>query len=178
MPAYISIIFIVALISALFPSADGAMTALTSSFCIDIAGLQRRADMTEPEKKKFRQKVHLLVALSFLILVMVFYWINDNSMIGIILKLAGYTYGPLLGLFAFGIFTKRRPDDRWVPVVCFIAPVMCFFIDYYTNEKGLFGNFKIGLELILINAALTFIGLLIISKPVTDISQLEQGSAA
>ncbi|HEX7757551.1 MAG TPA: sodium:solute symporter [Niabella sp.] len=178
MPAYISIIFIVALISALFPSADGAMTALTSSFCIDIAGLQRRADMTEPEKKKFRQKVHLLVALSFLILVMVFYWINDNSMIGIILKLAGYTYGPLLGLFAFGIFTKRRPDDRWVPVVCFIAPVICFFIDYYTNEKGLFGNFKIGLELILINAALTFIGLLIISKPVTDISQLEQGSAA
>ncbi|WP_300598502.1 sodium:solute symporter [Niabella sp.] len=174
MPPYISVIFIVALISALFPSADGAMTALTSSFCIDIAGLQRRTDMNELQKKRFRQKVHLLVALSFLLLVLMFYWINDNSMIGIILKLAGYTYGPLLGLFAFGIFTKRRPQDRLVPYVCFIAPIICFFIDKY--QSVLFGDFKIGLELIIINATLTFIGLLIISKPVSDLSQLEQDS--
>lgn len=107
-------------------------------------------------------------------MVLLFYWINDNSMIGIILKLAGYTYGPLLGLFAFGIFTKRRPADGRVPYVCFIAPIICFFIDKY--QSAIFGDFKIGLELIIINAALTFIGLLAISKPVTDHSELEQDS--
>ncbi|WP_262915127.1 sodium:solute symporter family transporter [Niabella ginsengisoli] len=128
MPPFISIIFIIALISALFPSADGAMTALTSSFCIDIAGLNRRDDMTEQQKKRFRQKIHLLVAFLFLLLVIMFHIINNNSMIGIILKLAAYTYGPLLGLFAFGIFVKRRPDDKLVPYVCFIAPIICFLL--------------------------------------------------
>lgn len=165
MPAFISIIFIIALISALFPSADGAMTALTSSFCIDIMGLNRNQTMTEKEKKRFRQKVHLTVAFLFLILVLVFYWINNNSMIGIILKLAGYTYGPLLGLFSFGIFTHRRPVDKLVPYVCFAAPIICFFIDKY--QQHIFGRFEIGLELIIINAALTFVGLWIISKRVT-----------
>ncbi len=173
LPPVISIIFIVALISALFPSADGAMTALTSSFCIDIMGLQRRNDMSESQKKKFRQQVHLSVAFAFLLLVMMFYWINNNSMIGIILKLAGYTYGPLLGLFAFGILTKRRPKDNLVPYVCFIAPILCFIIDKY--QSSLFGDFKIGLELIIVNTLFTFIGLLIISKKVSA-SELEQDS--
>jgi len=173
MPPAISVIFVIALISALFPSADGAMTALTSSFCIDIAGLKRRTDMTEEQKKKFRQRVHLMVALFFLILVMIFYWINNNSMIGIILKLAGYTYGPLLGLFAFGILTRRRPVDKLVPYVCFIAPILCFFIDKY--QAAIFGNFKIGLELIIINALFTYIGLYLISKPVSK-EELEQDS--
>lgn len=173
MPPFISVIFIVALISALFPSADGAMTALTSSFCIDIAGLNRRQDMDEKQKKRYRQKVHLTVAFSFLILVLIFHWINNNNMIGIILKLAGYTYGPLLGLFAFGIFVKRRPNDKLVPHVCFIAPILCFLIDKY--QHLFFGDFKIGLELIIINALLTFIGLMLISKPVSD-AELEQDS--
>jgi len=173
MPPAISVIFVIALISALFPSADGAMTALTSSFCIDIAGLKRRTDMTEEQKKKFRQRVHLMVALFFLILVMIFYWINNNSMIGIILKLAGYTYGPLLGLFAFGILTRRRPVDKLVPYVCFIAPILCFFIDKY--QAAIFGDFKIGLELIIINALFTYIGLYLISKPVSK-EELEQDS--
>ncbi|MFT4093978.1 MAG: sodium:solute symporter [Niabella sp.] len=173
MPPFISIIFIIALISALFPSADGAMTALTSSFCIDIAGLNRRNDMSEKQKKQFRQKVHLTVAFLFLLLVIMFHLIGNNSMIGIILKLAGYTYGPLLGLFAFGIFARRRPNDKLVPYVCFIAPVICFFIDKY--QAAIFGNFQIGLELIIINALLTFVGLVIISKPVSA-AELEQDS--
>ncbi|WP_346237174.1 sodium:solute symporter [Niabella insulamsoli] len=171
MPSFISIIFIIALISALFPSADGAMTALTSSFCIDIAGINRRTDMNEKQKKSFRQRIHLTVAFLFLLLVLMFHVINDNSMIGVILKLAGYTYGPLLGLFAFGIFVKRRPVDKLVPYVCFIAPILCFFIDKY--QSAIFGSFQIGLELIIINALLTFIGLYIISKPVTA-DKLEQ----
>ncbi|MFV0607239.1 MAG: sodium:solute symporter [Niabella sp.] len=175
MPPALSIIFIIALISALFPSADGAMTALTSSFCIDIYGLKRRPNMTEQQQKRFRQIVHLTVAALFLILVMVFYYINDNSMIGVILKLAGYTYGPLLGLFAFGMFTKKRPIDKLVPMICFAAPILCFIIDEAVNKYNMLGGYQIGLELILLNAAFTFIGLLLISKTVSK-EELEQGS--
>ncbi len=163
MPPLVSVIFIIALISALFPSADGAITALTSSFCIDIFGLQRRSDLTDDEKKKFRQRVHLGFAFIFLLFVMVFKWINNPSMIGVILKIAGYTYGPLLGLFTFGILTKRVVNDRLVPVICIAAPVICFFIDKFQGK--LFGGFEIGLELLIINGLLTFLGLLLISQP-------------
>ncbi|GAB0157142.1 sodium:solute symporter [Chryseobacterium sp. Alg-005] len=162
MPGFISIIFIIALISALFPSADGAMTALTSSLCIDIFGMKERKDWDDGKKEKFRKTVHLLVALSFLIMVVIFKVINDNSMIGLILKLAGFTYGPLLGLFAFGIFTKYKVKDKLVPYICIAAPVISYFIDKY--QGNIFGDFKIGLELLIINGLLTFIGLLLIRK--------------
>lgn len=162
MPPVLSVIFIIALISALFPSADGAMTALTSSICIDIIGMKRKNEWSEVKQKAIRKRVHLWVAFSFLILVLVFKIVNDNSMIGIILKLAGYTYGPLLGLFAFGIFSKRKVNDRFVPYICFAAPVVCFFIDLY--QQHIFGDFEIGLELIAINGLLTWLGLWMISE--------------
>ncbi|MFC5874058.1 Na+/proline symporter [Chryseobacterium arachidis] len=162
MPPFISIIFIIALISALFPSADGAMTALTSSLCIDIFGMREKNQWDDGKKEKFRKNVHLLVALSFLIMVIIFKVINDNSMIGLILKLAGFTYGPLLGLFAFGIFTKYKVKDNLVPFVCIAAPVISFFIDKY--QETFFGEFKIGLELLIINGLLTFFGLWLIRK--------------
>ena len=162
MPPLISVIFIIALISALFPSADGAITALTSSFCIDILGLKRRDDWDEAKKKKIRQRIHLTVAFIFLVFVMIFKWVNDQSMINVILKVAAYTYGPLLGLFSFGILTKRKVIDKFVPVVCVLAPVICFFLDKF--QKDIFGKYEIGLELLIINGLLTFIGLLIISK--------------
>ncbi|WP_419868579.1 sodium:solute symporter [Chryseobacterium sp. CT-SW4] len=161
MPGFISIIFIIALISALFPSADGAMTALTSSLCIDIFGMKDKSWDTK-KKERFRKNIHLIVALSFLIMVVIFKIINDNSMIGLILKLAGFTYGPLLGLFAFGIFTKYKVKDQWVPYICIIAPVISFFIDKY--QENIFGEFKIGLELLIINGFLTFAGLWLIRK--------------
>lgn len=161
MPHAFSIIFIIALISALFPSADGAITALTSSFCIDIIGLKRRSDLDEAAQKKLRQRVHLVFAGIFLVFVMLFKWIDSPSMIGVILKVAGYTYGPLLGLFTFGIITKRQVKDKLVPIVCITAPIICFFIDYF--QKSLFGNFEIGLELLIINGLLTFIGLWMVS---------------
>jgi Na+/proline symporter len=163
MPPFISVIFIIALISALFPSADGAMTALTSSFCIDILGIKRRADLSEAAQKKLRQRVHLTFSFIFLLFVLVFKWINDQSMIGIILKIAAYTYGPLLGLFTFGILTKRQVNNRLVPWICIAAPLLCFVMDKY--QKMLFGSFEIGLELLIINGLLTFTGLLLISKP-------------
>ena len=162
MPQIVSVIFIIALISALFPSADGAITALTSSICIDIIGMQRRNDMTEVAKKKLRQRVHLMVAFVFLLFVLVFYQVNNPSMIGVILKVAAYTYGPLLGLFTFGIITKRNVHDNLVPFVCIAAPLICFFVDKFQNV--LLGGLQIGSELLLLNGFLTYIGLLIVSK--------------
>ncbi len=172
MPPFVSVIFIIALISALFPSADGAITALTSSFCIDIIGMQRNQMMEDAAKKKLRQRVHLTFAFVFLILVMVYKWINEPSMIGVILKVAAYTYGPLLGLFTFGILTKRSVNDKFVPVVCVAAPIICFFIDKF--QKQIFGSFEVGLELLIINGLLTFIGLWFIShKPKNDAAMAE-----
>jgi len=162
MPPYISIIFIIALISALFPSADGAITALTSSFCIDILGMQRTDGKTDAAKKRTRQIVHLSFALVFLLMVMIFKWADNPSMIGLILKIAGYTYGPLLGLFAFGILTRRPVNDKLVPWITICSPLICFFIDKYQSD--LFGKFQIGLELLVINGLITFLGLLMVSR--------------
>ncbi|MEK0413323.1 MAG: hypothetical protein RL070_811 [Bacteroidota bacterium] len=162
MPPAMSIIFIIALISALFPSADGAITALTATFCIDILGMQRREDWDEAKKKSIRQRIHIGFALVFLLFVMVYKWIDNPSMIGVILKVAAYTYGPLLGLFTFGILLKRNVLDKWVPLVCILSPLLCLLIDI--NQKALFGSFEIGLELLIINGLITFIGLMLISK--------------
>ncbi len=163
MPPYLSIIFILALISALFPSADGAITALTSSFCIDLLGMQRNQEWDEAKKKKIRQTVHLSFALIFLIIVMIFKWIDNKSTIDLLLKIASYTYGPLLGLFAFGILTKRSIQDKWSPIPCFAAPIICLILDKY--QMAILGDFKIGQELLIINGLITFIGLWLISKP-------------
>jgi Na+/pantothenate symporter len=161
-PPIISVVFIIALISALFPSADGAITALTSSFCIDILGLKRNDSIGEEKKKKTRKTVHLVFAFVFLLFVMMFKWIDSPSMIGVILKVAGYTYGPLLGLFAFGLLTKRQVQDKWVPYIAIASPLICFFLDKF--QKDIFGTFEIGLELIIINGLITFLGLMLISR--------------
>jgi Na+/proline symporter len=182
----ISIVFILGLISALFPSADGALTALTSSFCIDILGLKRRTDLTEKEKKTKRLKVHLTFAIIFFICVMIFKWIDDKSIIDVILKVAGYTYGPLLGLFAFGILTKRTINDKLSLYICIASPLIVLGIDLINNAEwfvnklhltgsfgeslksislSIFNNFKIGIELLILNGIITFAGLFMVSKP-------------
>jgi Na+/proline symporter len=165
LPAAVQIIFLIALISALFPSADGAITALTSTFCIDILGIKRRDDLTEEGKLRLRRHVHLGFALLFLVMVLFFKWVDNPSMIGVILKLAGYTYGPLLGLFAFGMMTTRTLQDRLVPVVTIVAPILCALLEY--NQHVLLGSYKLGLELLIVNGALVFMGLLAISRRAT-----------
>lgn len=162
MPQAFSIVFIIALISALFPSADGAITALTSSFCIDILGIQQREDLDEKEKKKLRQRVHLTFAGIFLIAVLGFKAINESSMIDVILKIATYTYGPLLGLFTFGILTKRIVKDNMVPIICVLAPIISFIVDKF--QKEIFGNYEIGNELLIFNGLITFLMLFIFSS--------------
>jgi Na+/proline symporter len=163
MPAYMSIIFIIALISALFPSADGAITALTSSFCIDILDIRKRGNLTEAEQKSTRQRVHLVFTFIFLLFVLVFKVINSASMINVILVVASYTYGPLLGLFSFGILTRRRAKDSMVPLIAIAAPLVCLFLDL--NQAKVLGDYKIGLELLVLNGLLMFLGLLLFSRP-------------
>jgi Na+/proline symporter len=161
-PPAVGIMFIIALISALFPSADGALTALTSSFCIDILGIRERNDLDEKQKKRLRLMVHFTFTVIFLICIMVFKVLNNNSIIDKILDLAGYTYGPLLGLFAFGIFTKKHlPNTLVVTLVCLIAPVLSYFLSM--NAKTWFHGYQIGIELLIINGLFTFIGLWAIS---------------
>jgi uncharacterized sodium:solute symporter family permease YidK len=176
----IGIIFIIALISALFPSVDGAITSLTSCFCIDILGI-KKSDASEKEKKKTRLKVHFTFAAVFFIMVLVFKYINDKLIIDFILKFAGITYGPLLGLFAFGILTRRKLNDKLIWPVCIIAPIIALGLDILSSPEwydkklhislglqnisnSLFHGYKIGNELILINGILTFLGLWFISK--------------
>jgi hypothetical protein len=125
--------------------------------------MQRNQEWDEAKKKKIRQRVHLSFALIFLIIVMIFKWIDNKSTIDLLLKIASYTYGPLLGLFAFGILTNRTLKDKWSPFPCFIAPIICLILD--KNQVALLGNFKIGQELLIINGLITFIGLWLISKP-------------
>ncbi|NIA54020.1 sodium:solute symporter [Massilia sp. TW-1] len=165
LPAAVQIVFLVALISALFPSADGAITALTSTFCIDILGIQRRDDLSEGARVRLRGHVHLAFAVLFLAMVLVFKWVDNPSMIVVILKLASYTYGPLLGLFAFGMMTTRTLQDRLVPAVTVGAPILCALLEYH--QHALLGSYRLGLELLIVNGALVFAGLFAISRPAT-----------
>ncbi|MGB9990769.1 sodium:solute symporter [Pseudoduganella rhizocola] len=163
LPAVMQLIFFIALVSALFPSADGAITALTSSFCIDLLGIQRRQDLSEKQRTRLRHTVHLSFCALFLVLVMVFKWIDEPSMIGVILKLAGYTYGPLLGLFGFGILTQRVVNDRMVPLIVLAAPVLCAILEW--KQHLLLGSYQLGLELLVINGLIVMGGLFLISQP-------------
>ena len=176
----IGILFIIALISALFPSVDGAITSLTSCFCIDILGINKK-EGTEKQKKRTRLKVHFTFAAVFFLMVLVFKAINDKLIIDFILKFAGITYGPLLGLFSFGILTKRILNEKLIWTVCIIAPLMALGLDMLSSpefyekklhltlglksiSQTLFHGYKIGNELILINGLFTFIGLWLISR--------------
>jgi Na+/proline symporter len=163
LPAAVQIIFLIALISALFPSADGAITALTSTFCIDLLRIKRRDDLSEQAKIRLRRRVHLGFALLFLLLVMLFKLADSPSMITVILKLASYTYGPLLGLFAFGMLTTRSLNDKWVPAVAIGGPVLCAVLEF--NQQLLLGTYRLGFELLIINGILVFAGLYAISRP-------------
>lgn len=169
LPVAVQVLFVLALISALFPSADGALTALTSSFCIDMLGLQGRADWSEGRRARVRRTVHLGFAALFMALVLGFKALDDPSMIGLILKIAAFTYGPLLGLFAFGVFTRRTVRDRWVPAVALAAPLLCWLIDRHQRE--LFGDWQVGLELLVVNGALTFAGLWAVSRRAAALSR-------
>ena len=156
-PMFISVIFIIGLISALFPSADGALTAVTSSYCVDLLNLNEDQTKTEKQKKTLRMKIHLIFTVIFFVLIMIFKAINDKSIVYLIMEVAGYTYGPLLGLFAFGIFTKHQISKKYsILIVTLLAPIVTYLINYIVTN---FTDYKIGVELIILNGLLTFFGL-------------------
>jgi Na+/proline symporter len=155
------IVFLIGLISAAFPSADGALTSLTTSISIDFLRLDKR-EISEAAKTRIRYIVHLSIAFLFFISVIIFSIVNDEAVIDKLFTIAGYTYGPLLGLYTFGMFTKRKVRDVVTPFVAILSPVICFFLSHYSVV--LFNGYKFGFELLLLNGFLTFMGLLAFSK--------------
>ncbi len=156
------LIFMVGLVSAAYPSADGALTALTTSFCVDFLGFKDKSKLDEKQKKKVRYMVHIGFATTLLIVIMIFRALNNEAVINAIYTAAGYTYGPLLGLFTFGLFTKFAVHDRYVWIVALLSPTLCFILSTYSET--LFNGYKFGFELLILNGFLTFVGLWILRK--------------
>lgn len=154
------LIFIIGLISAAYPSADGALTSLTTSFCVDFLNMNNNSATNN--HKKYRYIVHFSFAALLLLVIVIFKSINNEAVISKLFTVAGYTYGPLLGLFAFGLFTKRTVYDPWVPVICIVSPIICYFLSEYSTV--LFNGYKFGFELLLVNGLITYTGLLMVSK--------------
>jgi SSS family transporter len=157
-----AVFFIIGLISAAYPSADGALTALTSVFCIDFLGLNEDESKSEVHKIKIRHAVHLSFAVILLLVIVIFKLINNDAVINNLFTWAGYTYGPLLGLYSFGLFTKKQVKDKWVPLICLLSPVICVLLNDYSVI--LFNGYKFGFEMLIVNGFLTFIGLWVIRK--------------
>ncbi len=159
LPQVVGVLFIMGLIAAAFSSAGSALTALTTSFTIDILKAPRYQD--EKRLMKTRQKVHIVNTIVMALLIYSFKLLNNVSVIDAVYILASYTYGPLLGMFAFGLFTKRQVRDRLVPLVALSAPVLCYYINY--NSVRWFGGYQIGYELLILNGFITFVGLFLLS---------------
>jgi len=156
------LVFFIGLISAAFPSADGALTSLTTSVSIDFLGLDEKKNLTEKAKTRTRYIVHLSIAFMFFIAVLIFGMLDDRAVIDKLFTIAGYTYGPLLGLYSFGLFTKRIVKDKATPFIALASPVICFFLSTYSTV--LFNGYKFGFELLLVNGFISFMGLFIFSR--------------
>ncbi len=159
LPAAVGILFVVGLVSCSFAAGGSALTALTTSFTVDILGTRDRG---EEKVKSMREKVHVAMAICMGLTIIVFNFLNNTSAIDAVYKLASYTYGPILGMFAFGIMTKRRTSDRAVPFISVIAPLACLILQL--NSERWFGGYKFSYELLILNAIFTFIGLLAFSR--------------
>lgn len=153
------VVFLLGIIAAAFSSADSALTALTTSFCVDILDLPSRE---EKNQRKTRFLVHIGFTLLIFLVIVIFNEVNDSSVVNAVFKVAGFTYGPLLGLFTFGLISSRIVRDKLVPVVCIISPVICVILDL--NSVVWFYGYRFGFEILLVNAAITCLGLFLISR--------------
>lgn len=159
-----SVVFLLGLTAATFATTDSALTALTTSFCVDFLGMDKPENASKPNMVRTRHFVHVGFSLLMFVVILVIYWANSDSVVSLIFKIAAYTYGPLLGLYTFGLFMKKKTvKDTFVPIVCILAPAITFLISL--NSKVIFGNYEFAEELIILNGALTFLGLMLISKP-------------
>ena len=159
-PVFIGVIFIIGLIAAAYSAAGSALTALTTSFTVDI--LKANEKQGERDLTLTRKLVHIIMSLLMVIVIVVFYELNDDSAINAVYSLAAYTYGPILGMFVFGLASKKPVRDRWVPVVCVASPIICYILQ--TNSEAWFGGWQISFELLIINALVTVAGLCLLIK--------------
>ena len=141
-------LFIIGIVAASFSSADSALTSLTTCFCVDI--------LQQPDNESLRKKTHVVMCGFFMLFILLFRQLNSTSLIDAIYILASYTYGPLLGLFVFGLFTKKQPNDRLVPYICIVSPLLCYALDRMVQYVWVY---RFGYELLMLNGLLTFVGL-------------------
>lgn len=158
-PIIVGILFIIGLISSAYSAAGSALTALTTSFTVDILGIKGK---TEDTIRKTRKKVHVGMAIVMGIVIFIFNLLNNTSVIDAVYILASYTYGPILGLFAFGILTKRQVRDRYIPLISILSPILCFILQ--KNSETWFHGYQFSYELLIFNALFTFIGLCFLIK--------------
>ncbi len=157
-PVIVGVLFIIGFIAAAYSAAGGALTALTTSFTVDILNKEKADNLT-----KIRTWVHIGMAILMAVCIYVIHLLNDDSVIQTVYKVASYTYGPLLGMFCFGIFTKKQVRDRWIPIAVIAAPVITWIID--VNSKEWFNGYEFSHERLILNAALTALGMLLLIKP-------------
>ncbi len=170
LPMYIGIAFIIGLVASAYNSADGTLTAMTTTVCVDFLHFEKDPKyQDEAFKTRIRSRVHILIAIIFAIVILFFQLINKGSVINELFKAAGFTYGPLLGLFSFGLLTKRTLRDRYVLIVCIAAPVLSYFLNAYSAQ--LFGGLTFGFLILAVNGLLTFAGLWMISEKAEGIEQ-------
>lgn len=144
----VTVLFSIGIVAACFSSADSALTALTTSVCLDL--------FRRPNAERLRKTTHAVIAVIFVVFILIFARFNSTSLLQAVLMLVGYTYGPLLGLFAYGLLTRRAVRDKWVPVICLASPLLCLAADLYARQHL---NYQFGYELLMLNGALTFGGL-------------------
>ena len=152
LPQFVGIIFLLGIVAAAYSSADSALTSLTTSFCIDIMDFEKKP---KSEQVTFRKKSHLLMSFILFCVIMIFNLINDDSVIKSLFTVAGYTYGPLLGIYSYGLFTKHKVIDKYVPLISVISPIICYVLNIYLN---------LGFELLIVNGLISFIGMDVIRK--------------
>ena len=160
-PAAVGVLFVIGLVSSAYSAAGSALTALTTSFTVDILRCTERCD--EARTARVRKRVHAGMAAVMGAVILVFGLLNDTSVIDAVYTLASYTYGPILGLFAFGIFTRRSVRDRWIPLVAVLSPVLCYVLQ--RNSERWFGGYSFSYELLIFNALFTFVGLCLLIVP-------------
>ncbi|WP_318643033.1 sodium:solute symporter [Flavobacterium ardleyense] len=165
-----SLVFLLGLVAATFATTDSALTALTTSFCVDFLGMNKKENADKPNSVRTRYIVHIGFSFLMFLVIIIFNSINDSSVVGMIFRVASYTYGPLLGLYSFGLFVKKRiVADKIVPYICLLSPALTYLL--YENSAALFGGYIFDNELIIVNGLITFLGLLAISKKGIQIAE-------
>lgn len=159
-----AMVFILGLTAATFATTDSALTALTTSFCVDFLGMDKKQAKNGNSRRleRTRKRVHIVFSIVILLVVVGFKYLVNESVVKAIFTVASFTYGPLLGIFFFGILSKQTVHDKWVPVVCLLSPLICWVLD--ANSKEWFGGYVFGFELLIVNGLITFLGMIIILK--------------